>query len=125
MDVSARESTTRCRPYPDSRHTGRRRNPRGTTSVRSFARRFVAETGTAPHSRPIRQRVPRARHLLEENDIGVEQIAERVGFLSALMLRGHFRRIIGLAPTEYPPAASPTTTQRTPETFCPKLRGAG
>ena len=70
-------------------------------SDRTFARRFSAETGTTPHKWLTQQRILAARSLLEESDLGVEQIATRVGFNSAVVLREHFRREIGLAPVDY------------------------
>ncbi|WP_143860771.1 helix-turn-helix domain-containing protein, partial [Nocardia cerradoensis] len=47
------------------------------------------------------QRVLRAEHLLEETDLGLEQIAARCGFGSGALLRHHFQRQVGIAPTEY------------------------
>ena len=72
-------------------------------SDRTFARRFSAETGTTPHRWLTQQRILAARGLLEETDLGVEQIAGRVGFNSAVVLREHFRREIGLAAGGLPP----------------------
>ena len=74
---------------------------RATMSERTFARRFAAETGSTPHKWLIQQRVLAARRLLEESDLGVEQIADRVGFNSAVVLRDHFRRTTGLSPLAY------------------------
>lgn len=70
-------------------------------SERTFARKFLAETGTTPHKWINQHRVLEARRLLEESDLGVEQIAERVGFNSAVVLRDHFRRHVGLSPNDY------------------------
>jgi AraC family transcriptional activator FtrA len=74
---------------------------RAMMSDRTFARRFAAETGTTPHRWLTAQRILAARSLLEESDLGVEQIASRVGFNSGVVLRDHFRREIGLAPVDY------------------------
>ncbi|MFP5283968.1 MAG: GlxA family transcriptional regulator [Actinomycetes bacterium] len=74
---------------------------RATMSERTFARRFAAETGTTPHKWLTQQRVLAARSLLEETGLGIEQVAARVGFNSAVVLREHFRREIGLSPTDY------------------------
>ena len=48
-------------------------------SARTFARRFVAETGTTPHQWVTDQRVLRARQLLEESDLPVEAVARAPG----------------------------------------------
>jgi AraC family transcriptional regulator, transcriptional activator FtrA len=70
-------------------------------SHRTFARRFAAEVGTTPHKWLTQQRILAARSLLEETDLGVEQIATHAGFHSDVVMREHFRREIGLAPAEY------------------------
>jgi AraC family transcriptional activator FtrA len=82
-------------------HTGSSLAKRATMSRRTFARRFAAEVGTTPHRWLTQQRILAARSLLEETDLGVEQIATHVGFHSGVVLRVHFRREIGLAPVEY------------------------
>ena len=74
---------------------------RAAMSERTFARRFVAETGTTPHRWLSMQRVLRARSLLEETDLGIESVATRSGFGTAALLRHHFRRIVGVAPQDY------------------------
>jgi AraC family transcriptional activator FtrA len=74
---------------------------RARMSQRTFARRFVAETGTTPHRWLTMQRVLHARRLLEETQLGVDAIAHRCGFGTAALLRHHFRRIVGVAPNDY------------------------
>jgi AraC family transcriptional regulator, transcriptional activator FtrA len=74
---------------------------RAAMSPRTFARRFVAETGTTPHQWVTDQRVLRARHLLEETDLPVEAVARDAGFGSAALLRHHFTRCTGITPTAF------------------------
>lgn len=74
---------------------------RATMSPRTFARRFVAETGTTPHQWVTDQRVLRARQLLEETDLPVEAVARDAGFGSAALLRHHFTRCTGITPTAF------------------------
>lgn len=74
---------------------------RATMSTRTFARRFAAETGTTPVKWLTNQRVLLTKQLLEETDLGLEQIATRAGFGSGALLRHHFQRLVGIAPTEY------------------------
>ena len=74
---------------------------RAQMSERTFARRFVAETGTTPNRWLSMQRVLHARRLLEETRLSVEEIAERCGFGSAALLRHHFNRVVGVPPKDY------------------------
>jgi AraC family transcriptional activator FtrA len=74
---------------------------RARMSDRTFARRFVAETGTTPHRWLSMQRVLLARQLLEDTHFGIDEIAERSGFGSAALLRHHFHRVVGVAPKDY------------------------
>jgi len=74
---------------------------RSAMSPRTFARRFVAETGTTPHQWLTDQRVLRARQLLEGTDLPVEAVARDAGFGSAALLRHHFTRCTGITPTTF------------------------
>jgi transcriptional regulator GlxA family with amidase domain len=74
---------------------------RARMSDRSFARRFVAETGTTPHRWLTLQRVLRAQRLLEDTDLGIDEVAERSGFGGGALLRHHFRKVVGVAPADY------------------------
>ncbi|MER5881195.1 helix-turn-helix domain-containing protein [Streptomyces sp. NPDC001910] len=70
-------------------------------SVRNFTRRFGDEVGTSPMSWLTQQRVERARELLEESDLAVEQVAEQVGLGTAANLRQHFHGSLGTSPSAY------------------------
>jgi transcriptional regulator GlxA family with amidase domain len=74
---------------------------RAQMSDRTFARRFVAETGTTPLKWVTTQRVLHARTLLEQTKMGIEQIAAESGFGTAALLRHHFRRVVGVPPQDY------------------------
>lgn len=74
---------------------------RARMSERTFARRFVAETGTTPHRWLTLQRVLHARRLLEDTTLGVEEIAHACGLASGALLRHHFRRAVGVTPADY------------------------
>ncbi len=74
---------------------------RANMSDRTFARKFVEETGTTPMQWVTDQRVLYARRLLEETDLDVDRIADRCGFGTATLLRHHFRRLVGLTPSDY------------------------
>jgi AraC family transcriptional regulator, transcriptional activator FtrA len=74
---------------------------RTATSPRSFARHFVAATGSAPYQWLLRRRVHEAQRLLERTDLPVEAVAHRVGLGDATNLRKHFRRQLGTSPHAY------------------------
>jgi len=70
-------------------------------SPRTFARRFVQETGTTPLRWITGQRILLAQRLLEETEQGVDQVASRAGFGNAMTLRHHFRAWRGTTPAAY------------------------
>ena len=70
-------------------------------SVRTFSRRFVEDTGYTPMQWVLRARVDLARELLENSDMGIEQIADQVGLGTGANLRMHFQRILSTSPNEY------------------------
>jgi len=70
-------------------------------SVRTFTRRFRAETGLSPARWLTQQRLDRARWLLESSDTPVEQLATTVGFGDPAVLRRHFASTFGVSPSRY------------------------
>lgn len=70
-------------------------------SPRTFARRFVQETGTTPQRWLTGQRVLFAQQLLEDTNETVDVIAERAGFGNAATFRHHFRAWRATTPDAY------------------------
>jgi transcriptional regulator GlxA family with amidase domain len=70
-------------------------------SARTFARRFVDETGTTPLRWLTAQRVTEARRLLEASDLPIEDVAQRTGLGTPANLRVHLAREAGTTPTAY------------------------
>jgi transcriptional regulator GlxA family with amidase domain len=70
-------------------------------SVRTFSRRFRAETGQSPGSWLTQQRVRHAMHLLESTDLAVDTVAARSGLGTGASLRQHMRAAHGVSPLAY------------------------
>ncbi|WP_328327792.1 MULTISPECIES: GlxA family transcriptional regulator [unclassified Streptomyces] len=70
-------------------------------SVRTFTRRFREEAGISPGQWLTRQRVERARYLLESSDLSVDQVARDAGFGTAQSMRQHLQATLGVPPTVY------------------------
>lgn len=70
-------------------------------SPRTFARRFVQETGTTPQRWLTGQRILLAQQLLEDTDETIDLIADRAGFGNAATFRHHFRGWRGTTPASY------------------------
>jgi transcriptional regulator GlxA family with amidase domain len=76
-----------------SRHAG--------MSPRTFNRRFLEETGQSPGTWVRERRVERARELLENRDLPIDEVARLSGLGSAANLRHHLRRGLGMSPSNY------------------------
>ncbi|WP_202819127.1 GlxA family transcriptional regulator [Actinosynnema sp. ALI-1.44] len=70
-------------------------------SVRTFSRRFRAETGMSPGKWLLKERIEHARHLLESTDLAVEKVARESGLGTAASLRQHLRVNVGVSPLTY------------------------
>lgn len=70
-------------------------------SARTFARRFQAETGTTPARWLNDQRVLAAQNMLENSDLSMDVISQRVGFGNAAVMRQHFVRVRCTTPNSY------------------------
>lgn len=97
---------------------------RAAMSPRTFARRFVAATGTTPHRHLLNERVLLAQRLLETTDLAIEEVARRSGFGTAVNMRQHFRAGRKSSPIAYrrtfraggSPGASTIADSRRPRT---------
>ena len=116
-DGALRDLLEWLRAHLDQPLTVRQLAARANMSERTFARRFVQDTGTTPQRWLTGQRILLAQQLLEESDETVDAIADRTGFGNATALRHHFRVWRGTTPNAYrrlfrgdpagPPAPSP------------------
>ncbi|MFC7342388.1 GlxA family transcriptional regulator [Saccharopolyspora griseoalba] len=98
-------STARARAWAQSRLdrplTLRELAARESMSVRTFTRRFRDEVGMSPLRWLTRQRLERARHLLEDTDLPVDRVAADAGFGTAASLRQHLQAELGVSPSAY------------------------
>jgi transcriptional regulator GlxA family with amidase domain len=86
---------------------------RSAMSPRTFARRFLASTGTTPYQWILRERIRLAQRLLETGDLPVDSVAEKSGLRTASNLRKHFGRTLRTSPHAYRRAFQVTTGQVT------------
>lgn len=70
-------------------------------SRRSFVRNFKAVTGTTPAAWVLRQRLDRARSLLESTDLSIDAIAGECGFGSSVTMRQNFAAAFTVSPSNY------------------------
>jgi len=70
-------------------------------SARTFQRRFTEATGLAPGDWLTIERLEAAKDILSSGQDDMETVAVSVGFGSAHALRHHFRKKLGLRPTDY------------------------
>jgi AraC family transcriptional regulator len=66
-----------------------------------FARLFRRTLGESPHQFVLRQRIERARSLLEEADVSLAQVALAAGFAHQSHLTQQFKRHLGMTPSTY------------------------
>ena len=74
---------------------------RSGLTARTFARRFVAATGSRPIDYVHLLRIERARELLEEGRGSVEDVGYAVGYEDPTFFRRLFKRTTGLTPGAY------------------------
>jgi AraC family transcriptional regulator, transcriptional activator FtrA len=89
------------RAHPAAAHSVASLAARAAMSPRTLQREFSAATGLAPHQWLVRERLERAKELLETTRLTAQGIAARVGLGSAESLRHHFRQRVGTTPAAY------------------------
>jgi AraC-like DNA-binding protein len=66
-----------------------------------FASRFRDVVGETPHQYLTRWRMQRARRLLTDSSLGVDQIADEVGYESSASFARVFAKVVGTTPAAY------------------------
>jgi YesN/AraC family two-component response regulator len=66
-----------------------------------FCRFFHQEIGCSPYQYIIQERVERAKALLKQRDLLINDISVQCGFSSHSQFNRHFRRLAGVTPTEF------------------------
>lgn len=70
-------------------------------SRRSFDRHFRASLGMSPKAWLNQQRIEQAKKVLEEDNVNMDQLAQKVGFDNAITLRFNFNKYVGVSPSQY------------------------
>ncbi len=83
-------------------------------SERTLIRRFQETTGMSPAAWLTHERLEFARGLLERPGTSIEDVARLSGFGNSATLRLHFRRRLGISPTDYRRQFRSASTRTTP-----------
>ena len=70
-------------------------------NVYQFARAFKQSTGESPHQFVLRKRIEHAKELLRRPQLSVIEASARTGFVDQSHFSKVFRRMVGVAPSEY------------------------
>ena len=79
-----------------------------------FSRRFNVSTGTTPHQAVTAARIQKAKALLLDKSISINEVAKRSGFCRASHLSSVFRRNLKMSPSAY---RAQTTSAEAPRSF--------
>lgn len=79
--------------------------------VRTFTRRFRQALGLTPNQYLQDLRIENGRDLLKTTDLGVQDIAEQVGYKDTAYFSRVFKSRVGLTPTEYKKMVRPKLFQ--------------
>ena len=66
-----------------------------------FAKAFKQSTGETPHQCVLHKRIERAREFLRDRGLSVLEASARTGFVDQSHFSKVFRRIVGVAPSDY------------------------
>jgi len=70
-----------------------------------FSRLFRQQFGRTPQDHLVARRVARARHLLMESDLSVQQVAQSLGYRDIYFFTRQFKQHVGLPPATFRAAA--------------------
>jgi AraC family transcriptional activator FtrA len=70
-------------------------------SRRTFDRKFRSTLKMTPKEWLTQQRLSRVKSMLEGAKHSIEQAAHSAGFNNAITMRHHFKRVVGVTPTQY------------------------
>lgn len=70
-------------------------------NVYHFARAFKQSTGESPYQYVLRSRIDRAKEFLRQSGLPVIEASARTGFVDQSHFSKVFRRMVGVAPSEY------------------------
>jgi AraC family transcriptional activator FtrA len=95
---------------------------RAAMSERTFLRHFLSEAGNTPKNWLQQERIRAAQGLLESTRSSLDAVSAQCGFASLETFRSAFRKVCGVAPSEYrrnfAPAGRTHTGSRQSERSC-------
>jgi transcriptional regulator GlxA family with amidase domain len=99
--------------HPDGAHTTESLGRQVGLSSRHFRRRFLEATGKTPRRFLTEARMQQAAELLRTTTLGIEQVAQTVGYLNFAAFDRMFKRAFGLTPTEWRASRDPSSHRKT------------
>jgi len=70
-------------------------------SLRNFSRQFTEQLKESPGKYVQKSRVDRAKHLLEQGQLSINQVADKVGVNSVAVLGRLFKKYLAISPYDY------------------------
>ncbi len=91
----------RIREHPGEMFSMRELADRAGYGIDHFTRVFRQVTGTSPKEFCIRARIDRAKQLLRESTLSIEQIAQAMGYADLFFFSRQFKQRTGVPPTHW------------------------
>lgn len=66
-----------------------------------FSRLFKQSTGLTPHQYLLKCRIEQVKQLLKTTDLSLATVATQVGFVDQSHLARHFKRQVGILPSQF------------------------
>lgn len=98
LDAGIKQVMTYVRSHPDARLTLRDAATMAGLSPDYFSRRFTSTVGTNFRTYTLHMRLERARYLLQETELPIGHIAQRLGYDDMFLFSRQFKQRYGASP---------------------------